>query len=102
MCSPQSMVIGTERFLPTDTSIMPFCDSRDTGEDDITEIGIMFDVNVLVVNESTANISTVTGFHTENSVTLRIGDELIEFSGVTKSAPFKISKSMPFSAHFSK
>lgn len=45
----------------------------------------------IVVKESTANISTVTGFHTENSVTLKIGDELIEFSGVTKSAPYKFT-----------
>ncbi len=43
----------------------------------------------ITVNESTADISTITGFHTENSVTLRIGDELIEFSEVTRSAPFK-------------
>lgn len=43
----------------------------------------------VTVNESTAHVSTITGFHTENSVTLRIGDELIEFSEVTKTAPFK-------------
>lgn len=42
----------------------------------------------IVVNESTAHVSTITGFHTENSVTLRLGDELIEFSEVTKTAPF--------------
>jgi hypothetical protein len=45
----------------------------------------------IVVEESTANISTVTGFHTENSVTLRIGDELIQFGGVSKSAPYKFT-----------
>ena len=43
------------------------------------------------VNESTATISTITGFHTENSVTLRIGEELIVFSGVTKSPPYKFT-----------
>lgn len=43
----------------------------------------------ITVNESTAHVSTITGFHTENSVTLRLGDELIEFSEVTKTAPFK-------------
>lgn len=43
----------------------------------------------VTVNESTAHVSTITGFHTENSVTLRIGDELIEFSEVTKTPPFK-------------
>lgn len=43
----------------------------------------------VTVNESTANISTITGFHTENSVTLRLGDELIEFNEVTKTPPYK-------------
>ncbi|MGI6572265.1 MAG: hypothetical protein ACOX19_02290 [Fermentimonas sp.] len=42
----------------------------------------------VVVKESTANISTVTGFHTENSVTLRVGDELMTFSGVTREPPY--------------
>lgn len=45
----------------------------------------------IVVKESTANISTITGFHTENSVTLKVGDELIEFSGVTQSPPYKFT-----------
>lgn len=45
----------------------------------------------ITVKESTTNISTVTGFHTENSVTLKIGDELIEFSGVTQSPPYKFT-----------
>lgn len=45
----------------------------------------------VTVKESTADISTITGFHTENSVTLRIGDELIEFSGVTQSPPYRFT-----------
>ncbi|GAA4435568.1 hypothetical protein GCM10023091_12230 [Ravibacter arvi] len=45
--------------------------------------------DVITVNESTANISTITGFHTENSVTLRLGDELIEFSEVTRTPPYQ-------------
>jgi hypothetical protein len=45
----------------------------------------------LTVNESTADISTITGFHTENSVSLRIGKEIIEFTGVTKSPPWKFT-----------
>ncbi len=48
-------------------------------------------VDEIVVKESTANISTITGFHTENSVTLKIGDEFIEFNGVTKSPPYKLT-----------
>ena len=45
----------------------------------------------VVVRESTADISTVTGFHVENSVTLRIGSELIEFRGVTRTPPYKFT-----------
>jgi hypothetical protein len=45
----------------------------------------------LVVNESTASISMITGFFVRNSITLRIGKELMEFSGVTKSAPYKFT-----------
>ncbi|MBX3176353.1 MAG: hypothetical protein KF886_03250 [Candidatus Hydrogenedentes bacterium] len=40
------------------------------------------------VAESTAGVSTVTGFQVRNSVTLRIGDELIVFSGANVAAPF--------------
>lgn len=40
------------------------------------------------VVESTANVSTITGFFVHNSVTLQIDDELITFTGVTKEAPF--------------
>ncbi len=40
------------------------------------------------VTESTANVSTITGFFVHNSVTLQIDDELITFTGATKEAPF--------------
>jgi len=40
------------------------------------------------VAESTADVSTVTGFFVRNSVTLRIDDELITFTGVRKASPF--------------
>jgi len=45
----------------------------------------------VLVNESTADISTIIGFHTENSVSLKIGSEIIEFSGITKSPPYKFT-----------
>ncbi|MEO5996565.1 MAG: hypothetical protein ABIN89_07545 [Chitinophagaceae bacterium] len=45
----------------------------------------------IIVNESTTNISTITGFFVRNSITLRIGDELVEFSGASKSAPYKFT-----------
>lgn len=45
----------------------------------------------ITVNESTADISTVTGFFERNSVTLRIGTELISFTGVTKTAPYQFT-----------
>lgn len=45
----------------------------------------------IVVNESTADISLFTGFHFPNSLTLRIGNELVTFSGVSKTAPYKFT-----------
>lgn len=47
--------------------------------------------NEIVVKESTAGISTITGFLTQNSVTIRLGDELITFSGVTNVPPYKFT-----------
>lgn len=43
------------------------------------------------VLEPTDRISTVTGFFVRNSVTLRIGTELITFSGVTQSPPYRFT-----------
>ncbi len=45
----------------------------------------------IVVKESTAGISMITGFFERNSVTIRIGQELIEYTGVTKTPPFKFT-----------
>ncbi len=47
--------------------------------------------NEIVVKESTANVSMTTGFFVRNSLTLRIGSELVEFSGVTHSPPYKFT-----------
>jgi hypothetical protein len=43
------------------------------------------------VAESTADITTDTGFFIRNSVTLQIDDELMVFSGATKEAPFRFT-----------
>jgi hypothetical protein len=48
--------------------------------------------NAIPVAESTANVSTITGFQIRNSVTLRIDDELIVFSGVNAAAPFAFTQ----------
>lgn len=45
----------------------------------------------IVVNESTGNISTITGFFVRNSLSLRVGREIIEFSGVTSTPPYKFT-----------
>ncbi|CAL1519375.1 hypothetical protein [Chitinophaga sp. MM2321] len=49
------------------------------------------DDSVIVVNESTANVSTTIGFFVRNSVSLRIGGELVEFTGVTTTPPYKFT-----------
>lgn len=43
---------------------------------------------VIVVNESTAGISTIIGFMEQNSVSLRVGKEIIVFEGVSKVSPY--------------
>ncbi len=43
------------------------------------------------VKESTAHVSLITGFFVRNSTTLRIGDELVSFSGVTSTPPYKFT-----------
>jgi hypothetical protein len=50
------------------------------------------DTNEILVNESTKNMGTVTGFFEHNSVVLHIGDELITFGGVTKEPPWKFTQ----------
>ena len=45
----------------------------------------------IVVKESTADVSPITGFFVRNSRTLRIGGEIIEFSGVTATPPYKFT-----------
>lgn len=50
--------------------------------------GVSLSDSVIVVNESTEMISLFTGFHFPNSLTLKIGKELIEFTGVTKTPPY--------------
>jgi hypothetical protein len=45
----------------------------------------------IAVKEPTNNVSATTGWNFPNSNTLRIGHELIEFSGVTNSPPFKFT-----------
>ena len=45
----------------------------------------------IVVKESTAHVSTIVGYFIQNSVILRLGEELVEFSGVTQSPPYKFT-----------
>ena len=49
------------------------------------------DDDEIVVKESTAGISMITGFFVRNSVTLRIGNELVSFGGVTNTPPYKFT-----------
>jgi hypothetical protein len=45
----------------------------------------------IVVNESTQDISTITGFFVRNSLSLRIGKEIVEFKGVTQTPPYRFT-----------
>lgn len=49
------------------------------------------DATEIVVNESTAEMKTITGFFEQNSVVLHLGDELVTFGGASKTAPWKFT-----------
>jgi hypothetical protein len=49
------------------------------------------DSTEIAVNESTAEMKTITGFFEPNSVALHIGDELVTFGGASKAAPWKFT-----------
>ncbi|MBM3475160.1 MAG: hypothetical protein FJX75_18005 [Armatimonadetes bacterium] len=46
------------------------------------------DATEVPVVETTESMSTITGFFVRNSITLRIGEELVTYSGVTKQPPY--------------
>ncbi len=45
----------------------------------------------IAVKESTAGLTTVTGFFEHNSVVLHIGDELVTFGGVSRQPPWRFT-----------
>ena len=49
------------------------------------------DATEIAVEESTAGLTTVTGFFEHNSVVLHIGDELVTFGGVSQQAPWRFT-----------
>ncbi len=53
--------------------------------------GVTAEANTLPVNESTAGMSTVTGFFEHNSVVLHLDDELVTFSGVSQEPPWRFT-----------
>ncbi|NOX56258.1 MAG: hypothetical protein GXP27_17800 [Planctomycetes bacterium] len=50
------------------------------------------DATTVPVVESTAKMSTVTGFFVRNSVTIQIDDELITYAGLSKKPPYAFTK----------
>lgn len=49
------------------------------------------DATEILVNESTAGLSIVTGFFEHNSVTLHVGDELVTFGGFSREPPWRFT-----------
>ena len=45
----------------------------------------------IAVNESTAGVTTVTGFFEHNSIVLHIGNELVTFGGASQQAPWRFT-----------
>ncbi len=50
------------------------------------------DANSVPVTEPTGTMHTITGFFVRNSVTLRIGEELITYGGVSKEPPYAFTQ----------
>ncbi len=50
------------------------------------------DATEIAVNESTAGLSTVTGFFEHNSVVLHLGDELVTFGGISQQPPWRFTE----------
>jgi len=49
------------------------------------------DATDIPVGESTAGLSTVTGFFEQNSIVLHLGDELVTFGGFSREAPWRFT-----------
>ena len=72
--------------------VTPVPDRRLASAAEFTLAGpISADDTTIPVVEDTSRISTITGTQVRNSVTLRIDDELIRFSGVSKTRPFSFT-----------
>lgn len=63
----------------------------DTLQDFTLAAPLSEDAAEITVRESTANVSMDVGYTTTHNRTLRIGDEIIQFNGVTREAPFKFT-----------
>jgi hypothetical protein len=77
-------------FLAKDCEwVSPVPDPR-LGKDAVFTLSadIAADAAVVPTDESTEKMSTITGFFVHNSVTVQIDDELIVYTGVSKTAPY--------------
>lgn len=77
-------------FIAKDTPyVTPIPDPR-LGKDAVFTLSetLPADAATVAVDETTKDMSTITGFFVHNSITLQIGDELITYSGVAKEPPY--------------
>ena len=69
--------------------VTPIPDQRLAGDATFTLATALAETNKTVpVEETTKEMSTLTGFQVRNSVTVRIDDELITYSGISKEPPY--------------
>ncbi len=80
-------------FIAKDAKyVTPVPDPRLGKERTMTLAGaVAADTPVIAVDESTADMNTITGFFVHNSVTVQIDDELITYKTVNKEVPFGFS-----------
>ena len=77
-------------FIAKDSAwVTPVPDPRLAVDATFTLAGALTnDADSVLTQEPTKSMSTVTGFQIRNSVTLRIDDELVTYTGVSAEAPF--------------
>ncbi len=77
-------------FMAKDTPWVTPVPHADLGKDATFTLSAELDEKAAVVpvDETTEAMSTVTGFHVRNSVTLQIDDELITYSAISQKPPY--------------
>ncbi len=89
-----SILLTYAYFIDKKSTLVQPIPNADLGYFDAYTLADALSANAteMAVEETTANVSTTTGYFIQNSVILRIGEELVEFGGVTAEPPYRFTK----------